>query len=154
MQGRSWMAALTLAAGLSPVAAHADDTPHAAEAIGATTASPNLVKLKLRIAGLGTGGCEVEIKPGHPGCKFQPLTQRVKSDGALDVDLKDVRTLNADRDCTFAITIREPGQPVRTVRRGLRVSSQSEKGQLSTLTCYLSSPSRIAKAGEGPTSKR
>ena len=159
MQGRSWMAALTLAAGLSPAIARAGDSPAtnsaaAAEAIGETTASPSLVKLKLRIAGLGSSGCEVEIKPGHPGCKFQTLTERVKSDGALDVDLKDVRTLNADRDCTFAITIREPGQPVRTVRRGLRVSSSTEKGQLSSLTCYLSSPSRVAKAGETSTSKR
>lgn len=152
------MAALTLAAGLSPASTRAGDPPApgpAAEAIGEITASPGLVKLKLRIAGLGPGGCQVEIKPGHPGCKFQPLTQRVQSDGALDVDLKDVRTVNADRDCTFAILIREPGKPVRTERRGLRVSSTVEKGQLLSLDCYISAPSsRVAKTGEAPTPRR
>ncbi len=161
MQGRSWMAALTLVAGLAPastfggapagsiISAEAGSTSN-----NEATTSTNVVKLKLRIAGLGSNGCQVEIKPGHPGCQFQPLTEQVKSDGALDLDLKDVRTLNADRDCTFAITIKEPGQPVRTVRRGLRVSASKEKGQLSSLTCYLSSPSRVAKAGEQATSRR
>ena len=151
MQGRSWMAALTLAAGLVPALCRAGDTG------GATTDDPSparVVRLKLRIAGLSSQGCEVQIKPAHPGCRFQALTERVKSDGALDIDLKDVQTLNADRDCTFAITIREPGQAERTVHRGLRVSPTVEKGQSSMLTCYLSSPSRVAKSGSPPVSKR
>jgi hypothetical protein len=110
------------------------------------------VQLELRIAGLGASGCDVEIRPGHPGCKFQPITRHVTSTGQLSLELRDVETKNADRDCTFAITIREPGHETRTVHRGLRISPQAEKGRL--LTCYLSSPSRIAKANSESTSKR
>jgi hypothetical protein len=155
MPGRSWMAALTLAAGLVPGLTTAAEPAASAEPKPAATQS---VKLELQIAGLGAKGCDVAIKPGHPGCRFKTVTKHVDLTGSgwgiLSVELKDVEILSADRDCTFAITIEEPGQPVRTTRRGLRVASSYEKGKLPTLSCYLNSPSRIARAEKAETVRR
>jgi hypothetical protein len=147
------MAALALAAGLCqiPTRTLAGDPPAANPGVEAKTQTVTLV---LRIAGLGTKGCDVEIKPGHPGCEFQPVTRHVASSGELSVEVKDVVIKNADRDCTFAITIREPGESVRTMRRGLRVGAARESQKTPTLVCYLSSPSRIAKTEGASTSKR
>jgi hypothetical protein len=168
------MAALTIAAGVFTVTAlsiaapvqdnPADGAPASASgaaeggAVEKTKANPNAhkVKLELRIAGLGPQGCDVEIKPGHPGCKFQTKTRHVDARGWATLLFNDVQLLNADRDCTFAITIREPGQAERTVRRGLRLAAVpgngSGPGEL--LTCYLSSPSKLAKSSETPMPKR
>lgn len=159
MQGRSWMAALALAAGLFPApSSSVAESPRASNvrtAAGVADPTPP-VTLVLMIAGLGSKGCDVDIKPGHPGCEFATVTEHVKDDGRLTLKLRDVRVKNADRDCTFAITIREPGQAVRTMRRGLRISPSYEKDSSPSLTCYLSSPSRLAKAeaGASTTSKR
>jgi hypothetical protein len=180
MQGRSWMAALTLVAGLIPVSAlatttQAEDKPATsastgtsagANADGGATASEEAsagkkaafgtqvhkVKLELRIAGLGPKGCDVEIKPGHAGCRFETKTRHVDAHGWATILLNDIQTQSADRDCTFAITIREPGQAERTVRRGLRLGATPGPGEM--LLCYLSSPSKLAKAGEPATPKR
>ncbi|MBV8383879.1 MAG: hypothetical protein JO116_24175 [Planctomycetaceae bacterium] len=140
MQGRSWMAALAMVVG----SVSAPGRPARADQAPTTTK----VKLELRIAGLphGGGGCDVEIKPGHAGCQFRPMTCHVRDDGRATLVLEDVQARNADRDCAFAITIREPGQGVMTVRRGLRLSARSTS--IPSLTCYVSSPSRLAKAGE------
>lgn len=165
MQGRSWMAALTLTlalsagdlAGLShPLRAAEGD----GDAKAPTTAPPvigaaHTVKLELRIAGLSVNGpgCEVVIQPGHPGCKFKAVQRHVDSRGYDTVVIKDAIARNADRDCTFAITIREPGQPERTVRRGLRLSIEDgAAGQ--SLTCYLSSPSRIARNNNASATRK
>ncbi len=139
MQGRSWMAALTLASGAVLAlgsSGWADEKPAAGR-----------VMLKIGIAGLGRGGCDVEIKPGHPGCQFRPVTRHITSDGKADVVLDDVRTTSADRDCAFAITVREPGHPPRTFHRGLRLDA-SQPATVPTLSCFFSSPSRIARASE------
>ncbi len=156
MRGRSWMAALAIAAGLGHAPAVAGDSP--APIAGSNTAEgspaatkPCTVKLDLRIAGLRADGCDVEIKPGHPGCKFPAVTRHVKMNGLESLLMKDVRTLSADRDCTFAITIREPGQADRTVRRGLRLDPG---GGSQTLTCNLSSPSKIARVLDPAPPKR
>ncbi|GAC1473101.1 MAG: hypothetical protein NVSMB9_21160 [Isosphaeraceae bacterium] len=151
MQGRSWMAALTLATALVPASTHAAESEDSSGT--ATEAKTHTVKLELRIAGLGPKGCEIEVKPGHPGCKFQKLTQHVERNGIASLLIKDVLTQNADRDCTFAITIRENGQPERTVRRGLRVVSRAGVKQ-ELLTCYLSSPSRLARVTQSNSSRR
>ena len=151
MRGRSWMAALTLAAGLTPAFSLAGDSPSPAPAgspAQAAATKSETVSLQLRIAGLGPKGCEVEIKPGHPGCKFKALKETVGESGILNLVLKDVQTVSADRDCTFAITIHEPGQADRTMFRGLRITATPEKNKLPSLVCYLSSPSRLAKASE------
>jgi hypothetical protein len=173
MQGRSWMAALTLAVSLSAAVVTAAEgdrsttrtaTPKPSTSAPTTrttttvsSASPetkpkalnpsvnvHVVKLDLKIAGLTSSGCEVEIKPAHPGCKFQPRTEHVDSKGMLMVKLDDVEILNADRDCTFAITIREAGQAEKTWRRGLRLNATTNVAQ--TLPCFLSSPSKLARA--------
>lgn len=145
MQGRSWMAALTLAAGLAPASSLAD-TP-------APQARPQTVKLELAIAGLGPNGCDVEVKPGHKGCSFTTKSAHVNKSGLATLVLRDVSTASADRDCTFAITIREPGQPERTVSRGLRLEARpTAAGQ--QMTCYLSSPSKLARAGGTERTKR
>ena len=141
MQGRSWTAALTLVAGALLIAgpsARADDPP-----------APRKVTLDLAIDGLGAGGCDIEIKPGHAGCHFKPVSRHLASAKAA-IDLDDVRTTSVDRDCVFAITIREPGQQPRTVHRGLRLSKPTPGRPASAqiLTCYLRSPSRLAKAKE------
>jgi hypothetical protein len=134
------MAALTLAA----AAALAPDT----QARAGDKVVVNEVRLDLRVAGLGHGGCDVEVKPGHPGCRFRPVTQHVDSRGLGAVTLKNVESLSADHDCAFAITIKEPGHPDRTVHRGLRLNPPADGRPAATpsLTCYISSPSKLAKA--------
>jgi hypothetical protein len=149
--------ALTLPPALSRPARAGDPPPTGTEKPEGPGAGSKLhtVKLELAIAGLRNGGpgCDVEIKPGHAGCKFRPITQHVSPGGYATIVVKDVQTRNADRDCTFAITIREPGQAERTVHRGLRLKPPGAPSQV--LTCYLSSPSRIARNGSTMgTSKR
>ena len=155
MQGRSWMAALTLAAGLVPAwlpAQTSTQKPVASVNPEEETArTVHVVKLELAIAGLSAKGCDVEIKPGHAACKFEKKTQHVTSMGRIVV-MKDVETQSADRDCTFAITIRELGQPERTVRRGLRLNAV--RGAEQSLECFLNSPSRIAKVNAPEATKR
>lgn len=146
MQGRSWMAALTLtAATVLALGRHAgaDDKP---------TTSTHRVRLSLRIAGLSSKGCDVEIKPAHAGCKFRPITRHISVGGVDDIDINDVETTSADRECAFAITVLEPGHAVRTVRKGLHLRTPSTSG-ISKLECWLSSPSKVASAKDD-SSKR
>jgi hypothetical protein len=159
------MAALTLATGILSTAVRADDSsgtvmPPAQATPPATTAAiPGAtykVQLALRVAGLTSRGCEVEVKPAHPGCSFKTIVEHIGPDGMANLRVDDVRTVSADHDCTFAITIREAGQTARTVYRGMRLSpSRNGRGPL-FLECILSSPSRIARmnAAEGETRKR
>ena len=164
MSGWSWMAALTLAAGILPIAARADDPPEtpapprAAPSPAAPSAPATIykVKLALSVAGLTARGCDVEVKPAHPGCTFKPVVEHVGSDGLATLLLQDVRTVSADRDCSFAITIREEGLPPRTTYRGLQLSNRRTSTAPQVLNCILSSPSRLARmnAAEPETRKR
>jgi hypothetical protein len=150
MQGRSWMAALALATGVAlapigrPTPTRAGDSP-------APAAVLNKVTLTLRITGLGDEGCEVEIKPGHAACQFETQTKKVKyggqSQGELSVAALPVKSTSPDRDCQFTITIKEPGQPPRTVRRGIRLVVPTPGAAVpeQTFKCYLRSPSLAAK---------
>lgn len=139
MQGRSWMAALTVAVGtVLPLA-----QPASAGDKSATRNSK--VVVSLIIAGLERGGCDVEIKPGHSGCQFRPVRKHVDSDGKQQVLLEDVSTTSADRECALAITIREPGQANRTVQRGLRLAAPNT-ADYSRIQCFITSPSKLAKA--------
>lgn len=141
MQGWSWMAALTLVAsaagGLAP-ATPADDPP----------AVKQKVSMSLRFDGLGPEGGEVEIKPGNAGCKFETIKFQTKAhprviDGKIFLDPIEVETVSAGRECSFAITLKEPGQPDKVVRRTLRLTSpvSGKAPATQALTCYISSNS-------------
>jgi hypothetical protein len=153
MPSRSGMAAFTLAAGvvglLQSPAWPADDSKVAAVV--------NHVKLELQIEGLSRQGCEVEIAPGHRGCQFVKIVKRIECPNASDLPETKVvivldrpieaQSTNADRDCAFAITIREPGHKPRTFHRGLRLATRAPDGSIpvQSLTCYLSTPSLAAR---------
>lgn len=147
MPNRSRMAAIAvaIAAGLGPAVLRADESPVA-----------NRVNLQLQIVGLGQEGCEVEVKPAHSECKFDKVVKKVDRvpAGAVRIDLPiDAQTTHADRDCSFAITIREPGRPARTYRRGLRLAQAAPgmPAQPQTYNCALSTASLAAK--QDPASK-
>jgi hypothetical protein len=127
------------------------------------------VVLNLMIAGLGREGCDVEVKPGNASCRFQAINmvtndgklvrakdgaQHVSSVGHAVLELQNVELRGADRTCTVAITVRESGQAPKTVYRGFRLPSRSEAGAqaatdpVPTFTCFLSSPSKVANAGQ------
>ncbi len=162
MQGRSWMAALVLIGALiaalilgaragADTKDEATSTPPSAPADAPAQAKKvegpkHSVMLMLAIADLSSKGCDVEIKPAHPGCTFRTRAEHVTADGQLKMVLDDIRVKNASRDCTFAITIRETGQAERTWRRGLRISTTNNADNAQTLPCYFSSPSKLAKA--------
>lgn len=109
------------------------------------------IQLNLVIAGLGTEGCEVEVKPANASCKFRPsAAEHVPSDGRATIKLRDVELRGADRTCTMAITVREPGQPPQTIYRGFRPGS-SKGGNVPSYTCYVSS--KLA-SGESKTTHK
>lgn len=113
------------------------------------------VKLEVLVAGLGAQGCDVEVKPAHPACTFRPAPpmHMDRSGQILPIVLEDVETRSADRDCTFAITLKTPGQADRTFHRGVRLETAPRGVQ--SLRCYFSSTSKLAKAAEPePTRKR
>jgi hypothetical protein len=147
MQGRSWMAALTIAAGAVLVqgdSARSDDAPMA-----------TAVVLDMRIAGLTRDGCDIEIKPGHAGCQFKPVVEHITSSGTKLIHLKEIRVQNVNRDCAFAITIREPGQAVKTIHRGFRIPlpDANRPNSVASLMCCLNSPSKLARM-EGARTRR
>ena len=87
----------------------------------------NKVTLQLQLSGLGQQGCIIEIKPAHPACTFKPVKFKVgglSGERAVTLDpiVIDASSTGADRDCSFAITLREPGQNPRTFQRGLRLA--------------------------------
>jgi len=145
MLQRSWMAAWALGA-LVVLAS-------AARVLAEAPPVVNQVKIQLEITGLSQDGCEIEVTPANAGCEFEKLSYRVPSPGRRDarvrVTFKPVRAActNADRECSFAITLREPGQPPRTFHRGLRLKLPEASGNVpaQTMTCYLSSPSLAAR---------
>ena len=143
MQGRSWMAALTLtvATAFAFIGGNGD-------ARADDTAVVNKITLTLNIMGLSSDGCEVEIKPGHPGCEFKPISQKLDRNGRIDFKPFEVKSTSADHDCLFAITVKEPGQPVKTMKRGL-VLKNPEPGSRTmpsqNFSCLLRSPSLAAK---------
>src|SRR5690349_2094905 len=167
MELRSWMATLVLAVGPAvlvgvPVTGQqagpdqkrvtaerpaqpetrktTDGTIKPAQSAGAAP-----VELNLLIAGLGHDGCEVEIKPGNRGSRFQAQTQHIGASGKACFTFRDVEVRGADRSCSFAITVREPGQASRTIYRGFRLGSRATPGTASaaaqSFTCYMNSPS-------------
>jgi hypothetical protein len=121
------------------------------------------VRLNLVIAGLGREGCDVEVKPANPGCKFRTAAPRhVSSDGRAQVELRDVELRGADHTCTLAITVREAGQAPKTLYRGFRLASRSPTSPASSaspaappvpsVTCYLST--RLAEVVDGKRARK
>jgi hypothetical protein len=113
---------------------------------GGSTSHP--VELNVMIAGLGRDGCDVEVKPGNRGSRFQAQTLHVRSQGKARFLFRDIELRGADRTCTFAITVRETGQTSRTIYRGFRITPRPDadsatSGPLS-FTCFMSSPSKLA----------
>jgi len=186
MRARSWMAALALIAGTliavgravpALVSSPTQDQGQAQDAKKpeprSQTTNPNppdsripAVQLNLVIAGLSREGCDIEVKPGNASCKFNALNERgaagrqhVSSEGRAKLQLRDVELRSADRTCTVAITVREPGQPVKTIYRGFRLAARPDAAGSSTttavpiFTCYLSSPSKLARADESRSRK-
>jgi hypothetical protein len=124
------------------------------------------IELNLVIAGLGLEGCDVEIKPGNASCKFRPVYGKrgenrlhVANDGRSKLELRDVELRGADRTCTVAITVHEPNQTTRTFYRGFRLAPKADNNTKANpasgqaFTCYLSSPSKLARADEARTRK-
>jgi hypothetical protein len=98
------------------------------------------VDLNLVIAGLGREGCDVEVKPADPGCRFRIVTpQHVAATGKATLKLHEVELRGADHTCTMAITVREPGQAPKTIYRGFRLASRPSASSAPSFTCYLSS---------------
>ncbi len=170
MQLKSWMATLVLAAGSTvlldlPVRAQQAgpdqeqakaESPDQAKAKGESRATgkpaqapgAHPVELNLLIAGLGREGCEVEVKPGNRGSRFQPQSQHIGASGKASFVFRDVEVRGADRNCSFAITIRESGQAPKTIYRGFRIASRLAPSTSPTtaqsFTCYMNSPSKLA----------
>jgi hypothetical protein len=97
------------------------------------------IELKLAIAGLGTEGCDVEVKPANPSCKFRPSpSKHVAADGHATIELRDIELRGADKTCAVAITVREPGQTPQTIYRGFRTTS-AKPGSVPSFTCFISS---------------
>ena len=142
MQSWSWTAALTL--GLALVGAHSP------EAVADEPApAKQKVALSLKFDGLSAQGGEIEIKPGNAGCKFETMKFQTKghprtdSSGRINLDPFEIETQSADRNCSFSITLKEPGQPDKTVRRTLRItpSPEGKSPVPQSLTCFISSNS-------------
>jgi hypothetical protein len=109
------------------------------------------IQIVLAVAGLGSEGCDVEIKPANPSCKFRsPAPQHVPSSGQVKINLRDVELRGADKTCTIAITVREPGQPAQTIYRGFRPGS-FKSGPVPSFACYISS--RLAGVDSKTTRK-
>jgi hypothetical protein len=187
MRARSRMAALALVVGASfavgrampaLVANQTSDKPQATETEkvksppedqGPKTPRTTIasIELNLVIAGLGTDGCEVEIKPGNASCKFRPIygkrgesRQHVSKEGYAKLELRDVELRGADRTCTVAITVSEPKQTAKTFYRGFRLPTAKEEPAATAkpasgtaFICYLRAPSKLAKADESRTRK-
>jgi hypothetical protein len=160
---RSWKAALVLTTSLTAVTATvaraqapaaSQDRPQVvpeAEAKDGAKPQPGVetraVELNLMIAGLGHDGCDIEVKPGTRSCRFQPKVVHVASHGKANLVFRDVECRGADRNCTFAITVREAGQVPRTIYRGFRIPNRVDPAHPTappSFTCFMTSPSKLA----------
>ena len=119
----------------------------AATASGDEPGIVNNVVIELQVQGLSKEGCVVEIAPGHPGCKFKKVRYKVDNARVLLQPI-EVTSLSADRDCSFAITIKEPGMPEKTIKRGMRLIRPASGSATpeSKITCYLATPSQVQQA--------
>lgn len=142
MQGRSWMAALILAS--------ASAGPIASAVAGGPPPVKQKVVLQIRLDGVTpSSGAQLVIKPGHRACKFAEVVYQYKGQERItDIPPIDVESLSADRDCSFAITLKEPGQPDKSFRRSLQLAAPTDAaaGKPQVFQCFLSSHAVAARA--------
>lgn len=86
----------------------------------------NKVRLDLQLSGLGAAGCKIEIRPAHPGCRFEAVVREfpsIPASGVLKVETVTIEAsaLNADRNCAFAITVTEPNAKPKVFKRNIRL---------------------------------
>ena len=105
------------------------------------------LELHLIIAGLGQEGCEIEVKPGNRGSRFQAQRKHVGAKGEAHFLFKDIELRGADHNCTFAITLEESKQAPRTIYRGFRVVPRGTPvaAAVPSFTCYMNAPSKLAR---------
>ena len=104
----------------------------------------NTVKLDIQISGLGAQGAKVEIKPAHAGCQFKTVEKVIEKGAKADAVKIEPFTVNAsttspNRDCSFEITVTEPGRKPKTFRRGMQLTAPTAEiaTPANTLKCYL-----------------
>ena len=121
----------------------------------------NTVRLEIQIAGLGAEGAKISVKPAHPGCRFKAEERKIPKGAGADIVKVPpfsvaASTTSADRDCSFEITITEPGHEPRKFRRGLRLNPPAD-GEITapvrTLKCYLATTA-VAIKDDGKTTPR
>lgn len=142
MPSRSRTAALALILGWAAGAAASDEP-----------AVTNTVRLQLKITGLPAGGCLLKIAPAHPGCEFPVIERKIAARpgsggmAVMEPIVVKATSTGADRDCSFAITLQEPGQPPQTFRRGVRLvpPEPGKAAPVKDLRVYLSAPSLAAR---------
>ncbi len=111
------------------------------------------VHLRLAIAGLGTEGCDVEIKPANRSVKFRPAPiVHVKSDGHATIELRDIELRGADKTCLLAITVRQSGQEPQTIYRGFMASATTAGASTPDFNCFINS--RLADTSGSRTTVR
>ena len=101
------------------------------------------VKLTLRLDGIvADKGVELVIKPGHPGCRFKPITRPIKGDGTIgdippiEVEILQRRSRLLVRDHPEgARPAREDGEAEHPARPGGRAPGTH-------LLCQLEIPER------------
>lgn len=149
----TWMipASLCLAQVDEPAPAPKAEKPAAASSKSVETneeagasAGGRSVRLDVEIRGLGNQGCDVEVKPGNAACRFKKQSRHMADDGKLSFHFREVQFSGVDRNCTFAIVIRERGQAPKTVYRGFRLAADPSGDRTETFTCTMSSPSKVA----------
>ena len=191
MRARSWMAALALVVGTSIAVGRAmpalvtspdrrkgrseaereEGKSRAGEPRPASLPERRSRRLQLNlvIAGVGTEGCDVEVKPGNASCKFRPIYgtskrgetgQHIGDDGRGRSELRDVELRGADRTSRSRSQSENPSKLPRrfTGVSGCPSKPEASRGlrsqlRLPSFTCYLSSPSKLAKADESRTRK-
>ena len=146
-----WVALAGLASSVLPTAALAEESD--------PQSIVNTIHLELRISGLGSNGCDIEVKPGHAACSFRPVVLRLKPGeerSVLKLPPIVASSISADRDCSFAITVKEPDVPTLVIRRVIReTDSKASQAELNdtpktpvpvqVLTYYLVAPSLAAR---------
>ncbi len=101
------------------------------------------VTLNIRFTGGVGQKADVVVKPGNAGCRFKPITRAIDPNVDVPFGPFDVETFSAEGNCSFAITVKEPGQPDKTVRRILQITPKpdAKPGEPVTLSCFVSSRS-------------
>ena len=72
----------------------------------------------------GPGWLRGRDQAGEPKHSLPAATPARRVQGKAKFVFRDIEVRGADRNCTFAITVHEPGQASRTIFRGFRIASR------------------------------